>query len=503
MKCPSCGYLSFDDLDSCKKCGAELRSDRDADEGASFDLEEFFVEAGRDDADDGVRENAWQIAGKEEEEGDSLERSAVPEAAAEEPVEADEPAGGPGEEEPAASGSGIPWAEETGDLEQPEEIADREEVGTAAGDEAPPEGEGIGDDTGMAAVPDEGEAADDISPDIIPPGGSIIEELRREAASSLGVPGEVPEAVAEPVDESVEGLAEVPPTVPEEEPASAEGSGAAVPGQVTEDEVYFEDFPLDLESEEAVEALTAEETVDEEGIPVSTHLPEEPVEGLAEDTFLEETVEGPEVPGIVSIPEGPVPQTGEERVTGVAADEAAAPGIPVYTDETVEEAVEDEIHGDEAAVLWGEQPAGFAWRAAAFTIDNLIIALLNFVFLFGAALGLFFKGVSFSWLVSNFWVGDVLLPFYVLSLIISAAYFTYFHWSEGRTPGKRIFSIKVVNLDEEEITLAVAVTRWMAYLVSAVPLGLGFMWALFDEEGLAWHDRLTGTMVVGEADESA
>jgi len=26
-----------------------------------------------------------------------------------------------------------------------------------------------------------------------------------------------------------------------------------------------------------------------------------------------------------------------------------------------------------------------------------------------------------------------------------------------------------------------------------LPLGLGFVWALFDDESLAWHDRLSKT----------
>jgi uncharacterized RDD family membrane protein YckC len=29
-----------------------------------------------------------------------------------------------------------------------------------------------------------------------------------------------------------------------------------------------------------------------------------------------------------------------------------------------------------------------------------------------------------------------------------------------------------------------------------VPLGLGFIWASFDSESQAWHDKLAGTVVV-------
>jgi len=33
-------------------------------------------------------------------------------------------------------------------------------------------------------------------------------------------------------------------------------------------------------------------------------------------------------------------------------------------------------------------------------------------------------------------------------------------------------------------------------LVSLLPLGLGFLWILFDPEKRAWHDRLSRTRVV-------
>jgi hypothetical protein len=34
--------------------------------------------------------------------------------------------------------------------------------------------------------------------------------------------------------------------------------------------------------------------------------------------------------------------------------------------------------------------------------------------------------------------------------------------------------------------------RIIAILLSAVPFGLGFIWAALDEEKLSWHDRVSG-----------
>ena len=36
----------------------------------------------------------------------------------------------------------------------------------------------------------------------------------------------------------------------------------------------------------------------------------------------------------------------------------------------------------------------------------------------------------------------------------------------------------------------------MGYIISAVPLSLGFVWIVFDKKGQGWHDKLGGTYVV-------
>lgn len=36
-------------------------------------------------------------------------------------------------------------------------------------------------------------------------------------------------------------------------------------------------------------------------------------------------------------------------------------------------------------------------------------------------------------------------------------------------------------------------TRLAALLVSALPMGFGLAWSLFDDDHLSWHDRLSRT----------
>lgn len=61
------------------------------------------------------------------------------------------------------------------------------------------------------------------------------------------------------------------------------------------------------------------------------------------------------------------------------------------------------------------------------------------------------------------------------------------------TPGMRYAKIALCTFDDENPTRHALRTRIAALLLSALPLGLGFLWILFDEDALGWHDRITQT----------
>jgi uncharacterized RDD family membrane protein YckC len=68
--------------------------------------------------------------------------------------------------------------------------------------------------------------------------------------------------------------------------------------------------------------------------------------------------------------------------------------------------------------------------------------------------------------------------------------YLFFKFGEG-TPGMRYAKIALCTFDDENPT-RLAMRRRIAFLLlSAAPLGLGLAWAFFDEDRLAWHDRLT------------
>ena len=71
-------------------------------------------------------------------------------------------------------------------------------------------------------------------------------------------------------------------------------------------------------------------------------------------------------------------------------------------------------------------------------------------------------------------------------------------WAEGgATPGKRAMGVMIVDARTGgRPPLGRLVLRYVGYLLSALPLLLGFLWALWDPRRQAWHDKLGGTVVV-------
>ncbi len=61
------------------------------------------------------------------------------------------------------------------------------------------------------------------------------------------------------------------------------------------------------------------------------------------------------------------------------------------------------------------------------------------------------------------------------------------------TPGMRYAKIALCTFSDKNPTRQILRTRIAAVLLSALPLGLGFLWAVFDEDSLGWHDRITQT----------
>jgi len=76
---------------------------------------------------------------------------------------------------------------------------------------------------------------------------------------------------------------------------------------------------------------------------------------------------------------------------------------------------------------------------------------------------------------------------------VGLAYHACFLTLDWATPGMKYAGIEIESFSGFRATRAQRWGRMMAMLLSVLPLGLGFVWALFDDESLAWHDRLSKT----------
>jgi uncharacterized RDD family membrane protein YckC len=68
--------------------------------------------------------------------------------------------------------------------------------------------------------------------------------------------------------------------------------------------------------------------------------------------------------------------------------------------------------------------------------------------------------------------------------------FLFFTFAEA-TPGMRYARIALCTFDDDNPTRNAMRKRIFALVLAAAPLGLGFLYALFDEDHLGWHDRMT------------
>jgi uncharacterized RDD family membrane protein YckC len=81
----------------------------------------------------------------------------------------------------------------------------------------------------------------------------------------------------------------------------------------------------------------------------------------------------------------------------------------------------------------------------------------------------------------------------VAVLAITTAYQALFLAFARVTPGMWYTGIALCTLDGCHTSRAQRCGRLTALLLSALPLGLGLAWALFDDAHLTWHDRLSKT----------
>jgi len=86
---------------------------------------------------------------------------------------------------------------------------------------------------------------------------------------------------------------------------------------------------------------------------------------------------------------------------------------------------------------------------------------------------------------------------YRLVLVLIAWLFFACFWSMyGRTLGMQSWRLRIQTVGGARPSFSVASIRFVAAILSLLPAGLGFLWQLWDSQGLSWHDRLSGTRLM-------
>ncbi len=132
-------------------------------------------------------------------------------------------------------------------------------------------------------------------------------------------------------------------------------------------------------------------------------------------------------------------------------------------------------------------PAGFWIRVVAIVIDNVVFLVVEFVL--GVAAGLVWGREIADLRLFKATVSGFMLAFGV-------AYFAALHAIGGQTVGKMLVRVRVTALDGRTLTFGVALLRALAWVLSVLPLGLGFVVAGLRRDKRAVHDLIAGTRVV-------
>jgi uncharacterized RDD family membrane protein YckC len=141
------------------------------------------------------------------------------------------------------------------------------------------------------------------------------------------------------------------------------------------------------------------------------------------------------------------------------------------------------------AIAIGGTPAAPSSRIMAGMIDVALMSALD-------ALVLYFT-LRLCGLTTSQIAELPVLPLGAFLLLLNGGYFVAFTAVGGQSIGKMAFGLKVITQDEDElIPVGRATIRTLAYLVSALPLGAGFLPGVISADRLALHDRLAHTRVV-------
>lgn len=138
--------------------------------------------------------------------------------------------------------------------------------------------------------------------------------------------------------------------------------------------------------------------------------------------------------------------------------------------------------------------AGFWVRLAAALIDLFLLGaftgLIHFVVFLESPFNLGVQDGHFHVISNKDWFDQTLVA--VISIIMWVRYLG--------TPGKLLLGCHVLDARTlKPVTYKQSLLRYVGYIVSFVPFGLGFVWIAWDARKQGFHDKIAKTVVLWES----
>ncbi len=132
--------------------------------------------------------------------------------------------------------------------------------------------------------------------------------------------------------------------------------------------------------------------------------------------------------------------------------------------------------------------AGFFKRILALVYDSLLIGAIVLV------LSLLLVFANGGYPESGSLVSFIQ---FLIILFTGPVFYSYF-WTtnDGQTTGMQAWKIKLICIDNNQISLSLAFSRCLVSALSFLFLGLGYLWILLDKKNRSWSDIVTNTKVI-------
>ena len=166
------------------------------------------------------------------------------------------------------------------------------------------------------------------------------------------------------------------------------------------------------------------------------------------------------------------------------AQPAAAHGARVQVVETVESAY------PVVSASHLPQTAAFGLRLMAGMVDSCIVLAGELMFVAASAL-IINKLTENAPPASHLSPQAAAIGFVAVFALFTLLYQTLFFTFAEATPGMRYARIGLCTFSDDNPTRGQMRRRIFAAVLAACPLGLGYLWAALDEDGLGWHDRIS------------